>query len=83
MSQYYDKNSVVDTMKFLGMPSDFNSRKKRYEREYGGNYTGTAAQNIKMNKDLQKRYYKKDFDDFDDSNDSDDNDDFDDYDDDY
>lgn len=52
MDGYPDYNSVVDTLKSNGFKSDFYSRKEIYESTYGGNYTGSASQNIRMNKDL-------------------------------
>ena len=52
MNSYPDYNSVVDTLKSNGYKSDFNTRKYLYENTYGGNYTGSSDQNIRMNKDL-------------------------------
>ena len=53
MDGYPDPNSVVDTLKSNGYPSDYETRKDLYERAYGGNYTGSAEQNTRMNKDLK------------------------------
>ena len=56
MDNYPDKNSVVDTLKSRGYRSDFGFRKELYERTYGGNYTGSASQNVRMNHDLQDAF---------------------------
>ena len=52
MSDYPDYNSIVDNLKSHGCPSSFGFRKQLYENTYGGNYTGSASQNIRMNNDL-------------------------------
>ena len=52
MNGYPDPDSVVDTLKSNGFPSDYETRKNLYENNYGGNYTGSASQNIRMNNDL-------------------------------
>lgn len=44
----YTGNSIVEYLKSVGKASDFASRKK-YAAQYGiANYTGTAAQNLKL-----------------------------------
>ena len=53
MNRYPDPNSVVDTLKSNGFRSDYNSRKELYENTYGGDYSGSPAQNERMNRDLQ------------------------------
>ena len=53
MDSYPDPNSVVDTLKSNGYPSDYDTRKEIYERSYGGTYTGSASQNTRMNNDLK------------------------------
>jgi len=53
MNRYPDPNSVVDTLKSNGCPSNYEFRKFIYENKYGGNYTGSASQNTRMNRDLQ------------------------------
>ena len=57
MNRYPDPYSVVDTLKYNGFKSDYNSRKDLYENVYGGNYRGTAEQNTRMNRDLQSIFY--------------------------
>lgn len=52
MNGYPDRNSVVDTLKSNGCPSDYGFRKELYENTYGGVYHGTASQNVRMNNDL-------------------------------
>ena len=49
MSKYPDPNSIVDTLKSHGYPSDFNSRKNYYEDIYDDKYTGSPSQNEKLN----------------------------------
>ena len=49
MNNFPDKNSIVDQLKIRGIDSSFNSRKEMYEDIYGGNYTGSAAQNERFN----------------------------------
>jgi hypothetical protein len=61
-SGVYTGNSIVEYLKSVGKASDFVSR-KRYATQYGiENYTGTAAQNLKL-LDLMRgggtRYYPK------------------------
>ena len=53
MSKYPDPNSIVDTLKSHGYPSDFDSRKKLYEDIYSDKYTGSEDQNVKMNNQYQ------------------------------
>ena len=53
MNRYPDPNSVVDTLKSNGYPSDYDTRKEIYESSYGGTYTGSASQNTRMNNDLK------------------------------
>lgn len=44
----YNGNSIVDYLKSIGKPSDFNSR-CGYAKQYGiSNYTGTASQNTAL-----------------------------------
>lgn len=44
----YQGNSIVDYLKSIGKPSDFNSR-AGYAKQYGiANYTGTAEQNMQL-----------------------------------
>ncbi len=52
MNGYPDRNSVVDTLKSNGCPSDYGFRKELYENTYGGVYHGTASQNVRMNNAL-------------------------------
>lgn len=49
--------SVVDLLKVLNMPSDFNSR-ARLARQFGmvETYKGTEAQNIWLHDQLKSRY---------------------------
>ena len=56
MNSYPDYNSVIDTLKSNDYKSDFNTRKYLYENTYGGNYTGSSDQNIRMNKDLHSLF---------------------------
>lgn len=50
--------SIVDLMKSVGMDSSMSARKK-LAAEFGiHNYTGTAAQNIKLHKMLMERMSK-------------------------
>ncbi len=53
MNRFPDPNSVVDTLKSHGCPSSYDYRKNLYESNYGGHYTGSASQNIRMNNDLK------------------------------
>lgn len=46
----WDANSVVDTFKKQGLQADFATRKKVATSKGIKNYTGTAAQNIQLNK---------------------------------
>ncbi len=56
MDNFPDKNSIVDTLKYRGYKSDFITRKDIYERKYGERYTGSASQNERFNRDLN-RYF--------------------------
>ena len=66
MNRYPDPNSVVDTLKSNGFRSDYNYRKGLYEYTYGGDYSGSAAQNERMNRDLQDVFDDDSDDDYDD-----------------
>lgn len=56
MNRYPDPDSVVDTLKSHHFRSDYDYRKELYEYNYGGNYRGSAAQNERMNRDLQNYF---------------------------
>ena len=45
--------SIVDYLSSQGQPTDFESRKRKYEGIYGGEYRGTAEQNVQFLKGLQ------------------------------
>ena len=61
MSKYPDPNSIVDTLKSHGYPSDFNSRKELYEDIYSDEYIGSSDQNEKMNRQYQCWFGKEEW----------------------
>jgi len=61
MSKYPDPNSIVDTLKSHGYPSDFDSRKELYEENYSDEYTGSEEQNVKMNRQYQCWFGKEEW----------------------
>lgn len=46
--------SIVDYLKSINQPSDFKSRQKMYESQYGKPYAGTSEQNMMMLKHILK-----------------------------
>ena len=49
MNNFPDKNSIVDSLKVIGVDSSFDARKDMYENIFGGDYRGTADQNVRFN----------------------------------
>ena len=51
----WDNNSVVDSFKRRGLDASFENRERVYYNNYGygQKYTGSAAQNTRMNNDIK------------------------------